>query len=61
MDALTICGALTALALVAVALRRLRESRSEQCREWLGSYEEDWSDDELDALRSVDVASDVAA
>jgi len=57
MGALTICGAMAALILLTVMSRRLRRSRSEQCREWLGSYEEDWSDDELDALRSADVAA----
>ncbi len=57
MDALTICVALTALALVTVVARRRRRSRSEQCRQWLGTGEEDWSDDELDSLRSSDVAA----
>lgn len=57
MVALTIFGGLAALALLTVVIRRLRRSRSDQCRQWLGPREGDWSDDELDVLRSSDVAA----
>ena len=57
MDALVICGALAALLVIAVVARRLRRSRSDQCQQWLGTREGDWSDDELDALRSSDAAA----
>lgn len=57
MDALTILGALGALALLLTVLWRWRRSRSDQRRQWLGTRERDWSADELDLLRSSDVAA----
>lgn len=57
MGALTICGVMATLILITMVSRRLRRSRSEQCRQWLGPLEEAWSDDELDALRASDVAA----
>ena len=57
MDALTICAAVTALALFLVVAWRWRRSRSDQRLQWLATRERDWSDDELDSLRSSDVAA----
>lgn len=57
MGTLTICGAMATIILLTVLSRRRGRSRSEQCRQWLGPHEADWSDDELDALRSADVAA----
>lgn len=57
MAALTILGALGALILLTVVIRRWRRHRSDQRRQWLGTRDQDWSEDELAVLRSADVAA----
>ncbi|HEX8780162.1 MAG TPA: hypothetical protein VF728_03190 [Nocardioides sp.] len=57
MDALLICGALAALALIGTVLWRWRRARSDERLRWQATRERDWTTDELDALRASDAAA----